>query len=399
MVAVTVSGQARPRWETPAEIRFGVSGTMLGTVDALNLDARIITLRLDDAAQSRVAIEIDEASTRFRRFTTGIDTDVLRGRAALDELRLGDRLEVTGIGGQRSNLAATDVTLLGRAVAGETMTVIQERVTRVEGVVRSVNAAEHRVVIETGQRQLYTIVGSAGTAVMHAGTTYRIRNLEPGDEVAVEIDRWSDGVIRPRLIEVLRDVSAGRQPAATDRTITGEAGVIARIDARAFEFLLQPDRGRQLRVDASAARDDAGRPFNFDQLRVGDSVEVQGRYDARGVFLASAIRWFDPKTDRGAAPLPSPLPRDDRWEPEPRSYRVITISGTIEETLERSGELLLRDRATGRTERVLADEELIVRSARGTYFPARQLRRGERITVRGFEDPGGIVIAQAIRVD
>jgi hypothetical protein len=399
MVAVTVSGQARPRWETPAEIRFGVSGTLLGTVDAVNLDARIITLRMDDAAGSRVAIEVDDASTRFRRFTTGVDTDVLRGRAALDELRLGDRLEVTGIGGQRSNLAATDVTLLGRAVAGESTTVvIQERLTRVEGVVRSVNAAEHRVVIETDGRQLYTIVGSAATAVLHAGTTFRIRNLEPGDEVAVEVDRWSDGVIRPRSIEVLRDVSAGRQPAAPGRTITGEAGVIARIDARAFEFLLQPDRGRQLRVDASAARDDAGRPFNFDQLRVGDSVEVQGRYDARGVFLASAIRGFDPATDRGVAPLPAPLPRDG-WEPESRSYRIITISGTIEESLERSGQLLLRDRASGRTERVLADEELIVRSARGTYFPARQLRRGERITVRGFEDPGGIVIAQAIRVD
>jgi hypothetical protein len=52
---------------------------------------------------------------------------------------------------------------------------------RVEGVVRQVNSADGRVVIETDRREMITVRGTATTPVYYRNTVYRISNLEPGD--------------------------------------------------------------------------------------------------------------------------------------------------------------------------------------------------------------------------
>lgn len=403
LIPVAVYGQDRSNWSTAGAIRDGLRGTVVGTVTNIDRTGRTITVRLDED-NSTVRVSTDDVTTSFRAFGDGSATDVKRGSNGLTQVKSGDRLMIQGVGGRNATIAATDITLLGRATSTSTTSSSSRTTTAtrgvIEGVVRSVNSTEGRVVVETSDRQLYTVRGDSTTPVYYNGATYRLSNLEAGDSIRVTLMSSSANEDRARSIDVLRDVSA---TAGNDtRRLTSEYGRITRIDTRNETLRLSTDREHVITVDLHGARDRTGRDIRMSDLHVGDSLEVSGSYDSNNVFRADTVRLGGTRDDTYQDDRTTTSSRDDDYQEDnvfdTGDYRSVTIEVTVEDTFSTPNVLTVRDRA-GNRDRIslLVDEDLIVRTGSG-YITASQLRVGERLSVRAFETPNGTYIAQTIRV-
>ena len=105
-----------------------------------------------------------------------------------------------GTGSSNNVIRAERVTLLGRRVAapqtgvgqtrtptsvstptagGTTPSTAPDRIGRVDGIVRQVNATEGRIVVETDRREILTVRTVASTPVIYQGNTYRLNIKQP----------------------------------------------------------------------------------------------------------------------------------------------------------------------------------------------------------------------------
>lgn len=412
-LAVSSFGQDRPQWRTARDITAGRNGTLVGTVETVDEYRLTFTVRLDDVASSVVRVTTDAGSTSFRSFGDGTSSDVIRGERGFGRLRRGDRVQVAGVGGSSGSVAASEVRLLGRTSARAPTT--RPTTGEFEGTVRSVNPTESSIVVETSDRQLITVRGATDTPVYFRGNTYRIRNLEAGDVVRVTPARTVNNDVHARSIDVIRSISDVDTP--NDRTVGALRGRVTRVDSRAETFRLDPENGRELRIDAADALDERGRSLRVSDLNVGDYVEVTGRYDTVGNFRADRVRRTTGRDD-GVDRTPPRRDDDDdddevfdrdddddddeeleeRFEDALDEFATVTLTGRIIESLSSSDYLTVRDENSNRDVLVLVDDELVVRNRAGSYITASQLRIGERISMRAMRHESGVYIAQTIRV-
>lgn len=376
--------QTRSTWSAAGDIRNGARGTAIGTVIALDEARGRFSLELDTSRRdSQVFVDSDSLTTRYLGFEGA--GAIFTGTSGFAKLRLGDRVEIRGVGTGSRAIDADEIILLGRAVSGSpTASAVRDTV---EGTVRSVRAAESTFVLETNRREIYEVRGRTSTPVYFEGRTYTIENLEPGDRVRVNVESRNelDG-ITARSIEVTRDVS----PEDDDNSLSSVEGTISRIDTRLSTFRVTTPRG-EVRVDARNAVDGSNRRIRLSDFRNGDRVVVTGRYDPAGtLFIADAVRY---DRDGGFDDLED----DDRDDPRDFAdeYDSVTIEGTVDRGWSQ-GWFTVRD--TSRTvHTVFADRDFVVRTTSGTAISTR-IRRGDRITVRAFRDREDRYIAQTIRI-
>jgi Domain of unknown function (DUF5666) len=388
----------------------GTYQTITGTV--IDVDTGRSRLGIErDSDKSRVDVETDSVATTYHGFGTVIagKTEIFTGSSGFSNIRLGDRLRIAthvrGTGIQ----TATSVTLLGREVAAGTVGVGQTRpptsattptVPRtttvpttggtVEGTIRQLNIEENRIVLETTNRRMMTVRTYRNTPVIYRGATYRLTNLEIGDEVRVEADPRDAQAddITARRIEVIRsvqesDAEAGRTNGAV---ITVIDGAITRVESN-LDYLLVRDDRTEVRVDMSSAEDAEGNTIHARDLRVGDEVEITGSFNRVGdVFLASTVRY-----------VPGAAARNDDLGDIAR-YAVVTITGTITQTLEDASTLGIRDRESNRTVRVWVTEDFLARNKAGATTAAENLRVNDTVVVKAFRDAAGNLVAQTIRL-
>lgn len=378
--------QTRTAWSTAADIRSGARGSMVGTVREIL--ANSLTLVPDrDPEGPTVRVTTDTIVTRFLGFGEN-QAEILSGTAGFARLRVGDRVEVRGIGDTRNSIAAEEVLLLGREVSPPPATATTSRAGTIEGVIRSISSTANRIVVETDRREMLTVIGSASTPVYYQGGTHGMENLEVGDRIRVEVQSTAGDEIRARLIDVLRDVRQGEDlPRDRDRTVASIFGRVTRIDSRTQTFRLQTDRGQEVLIDARFALDRAGNRFRVTDLQVGDRLEVSGQYDSAERFRADTIR-FGGESEVEDRDLEDPG--------EFGGYRRVTLTGTLVGPFA-DDMIVVRD-ATGDRYRVLVAPELIVRNRTGGYLTASRLRDSERVEIQAFRDRGGYYIAQAIRI-
>lgn len=388
LVPLTLFGQTRTTWTTAADIRNNARGTMVGLVGEVQSNS--FTLIPDrDRNGARVRVTTDSIVTRYLGFgnTTG---EVFTGANGFSRLRNGDRVEVRGIGDAPATIGAEELLLLGRNVtpSGDSITVGATRSGTVEGIVRSLRAEDNRIVLETDRREMVTILGTASTPVYHEGGTYRIRNIEVGDRIRIEVDSSSSSGIRPKLIDVLTDATPESRPGENGRTVASVTGRVSRLDTRAQTFRIEDDRGRITTVDARAAFDRAGNRFRLTDLQNGDELEVSGEYATTGVLRADTIRF---RSDAGADD-----PFGDDRDGNFFDYTSADLIGTVDETYA-DNSIMVTDQS-GRRVRVLVDPDFMVRNKQGTYIRATQLKRGDRVEIQSFRDRAENLIAQVIRI-
>lgn len=390
---------------------FAQSGPLIGTVYDIDLGPGRLAIELDDASRSRITVETDSVSTTYHGFGTmiGGKPEIFVGSTGLSNVRLGDRIQVRGPGLRSGVYRGDSITLVGREVpapqvgVGTTRDPQQSNTTptdarstaaatanTVDGTIRQINANEGRLVIQTSDRRMITVRTYRNTPVYYRGETFGVANLEVGDRIRVEADNRSTaaGEISARRIDVTASVQ-DTGGTSTGGTITTLVGKVTRIEPGLDYVYLDAGRG-ETRVDMRSAEDANGEIMRARDLRVGDKVEISGSYNRVGdMFLASTVR-FD--SDLGTT--------DDRVPPreELTRYAVVTITGTVTETLEDGSTLGFRDRDSNTVLRVWVTDDFIVRTKGNTYTNAEALRVNDAAVIEAFRDGNGNLIAQTIRL-
>lgn len=413
--ALSTFGQSSNQWRTAADIHEGMRGSVVGAVADVDEARSQIQLAPDEANSGRVIVIADSVTTQYNGFGGVINRqpEIFTGSPGFANVRAGDRLEVRGTGRGTGAVVATYITLLGRSVPADqtgvgttrspspisspsaTTTARSPQVGAIEGTVQQVNAAEGRIVIVTDRRQVMTIRTPSGTPVHYRNETYRVANLEVGDQIRIDADRAgsSTGEIRARSIEVTRNV---QEKSGTLRA-TNITGRVSRVDRTAD--MVTVDTGRQaIRVDVATASDDSGRRVRALDFQVGDQVSVTGRNSgtANDLLIADVVRWAS-DTRMPSRPEPG-TPAGTEVNVAPGGeLPFVTIYGTVRETLGNSPQITVQD-STGRSVRINVLEDFLVRNRTGGTTTADQLRNGDNVVVKAYRDADGNYIAQTIRV-
>lgn len=412
--ALSAFGQERTTWRTAADIYEGARGVISGVVVDTNEARNELTLDPSDERSGNVRVVTDAVTTQYDGFGGVINgkPEIFIGSKGFPNVRIGDRIQVRGIGtGSAATVAASYVTLLGRSIDASQVGVGQTRspntvqtptplpgpsstssLGRIEGVVRQVNAADNRIVMETDARQMLTVRATRTTPVYYQGEVYNVGNLEIGDRIRVQPDSGSasTGELFARAIDVIRSRQDGGGLTPSVASIEGR---VTRINRTQNLVYVTTGRGPDITVDVANATDGTGRRVRASDLQVGDQVEIAGTYsgntdDQR--FIASTVRFTD--TDVFAQGNVGPAPA-----PGAGDFVTVTIYGTVTQSLANSPTLGLRDQQ-GRTIDLLATDDFVVRTKSGTYTTAERLKEGDSVVVKAFRDPDGEYIAQTIRI-
>ena len=393
------------QWHSAADVQEGGRGSIVGTVSDINEARNQFTVVPDDDSTGGVLVVADSVTTQFNGFGGVINgkPEIFTGSQGFSNLRASDRVEVRGTATGRATVQAEQITLRGRSVAAPTTgvgqtrppgrvstptqtTVTADRLSRVEGVVRQVNADNNSIVVETDDRTLVTVRGAASTPVYYQNDVYHISNLEVGDRVRVEPDTAASttGDVRARVIDVIRAV----QDRGGATSVGGISGRVSRID-RAND-IITIDTGRaQVRVDVANAVDPNGRRVHAGDLQVGDNVQLTGTTNANGdLFVANTVR-ANENVFAGGSTGTAPY--------EPQQLGAVTLYATVAQSLSNSPQLVIKD-AQSRIYSMYVLEDFVVRTKAGSYTTADKLKEGDPVVVKAYRDADGNYIAQTIRI-
>lgn len=156
----------------------------------------------------------------------------------------------------------------------------------VRGVVVSVNPNGDEFLLRTGRRTI-RIDARGGVSTHYRGRRYRIRDLERGDRVAVDLVSTSFGY-RARSVEVLDSASHRGRYDRYDVDARGShdrlSGWVVSVDSDQGLMIVRTNSSRELAVNMRQLGNNSIR-----SIRAGDRVELAGSYDGR-TFVAESIR-------------------------------------------------------------------------------------------------------------
>lgn len=384
---------------------FAQDRPLVGTVLDVDEGAGRLQIEVDDDRTSRIPVEIDSVATTWHGFGTVIadKPEIFKGSAGLANVRLGDRIEVRGTTRGDNVIRAMSVTLLGRQVAapqvgvGETRPptsvsspTVEQAVAaaagRIEGTIRQINDREGRLVIQTTDRRMVTVTTYRSTPVWYRGTQYRVSNLEVGDRVRIETDARDTRApeVVARRIDVTLSVREGEE-APSGARVTMLSGKVTRTEP-GLDYSYVNDGRSEIRVDMSQAEGADGEAIRARDLTAGDEVEISGSYNRVGdMFLASTVRFGGTGTR-------------ERDAQRAIRYSVVTLSGTVVETLADAATISIRDRDLAAVVKVWAVDDLLVQTRANTNTTADLLRVDDSVLVQAFRDEEGNLIAQTIRL-
>lgn len=404
LCAASSFAQSSSTWRTAADIGEGARGTIIGTVVDIDAGTNRLQIEPDDDRYGRIPIVTDSVSTQYNGFGTVINgqPEIFIGSTGFANVRLGDRLEVRGIGTGSGALRADHITLAGRSVSASqvgvgqtrspnsvsmpttaTPTTAGDRTTRVEGLIRQINVSDGRIVLETDNRELLNIRAGSTTPVYYRSATYRMRDLEIGDRVRVDVDPATarDREVRARSITVTESVQDQGTATPERRQFTVIEGRVTSVDRTAQ--LVRVNTGRNdVRVDVTSANGSDGRRIRAEDLRAGDDVRMMGNYGEDNVFIASTVTFNE----------------DVSREPAATGYAVVSISATVVESLADSPQLVVRERTTNRTYNIWVTEDFVIRTKTGAYAAASTLKEKDSLLIKAYRDELGNYVAQTIRV-
>lgn len=402
-VASVAVGQT---WKAAGDIREGARGSVVGTVVDVDDARNQLQLEADSDQSERIMVRTDSVTTQYNGFgrVIGGNPEIFTGSKGFTNVRVGDRLEVRGLGRGIGSVTAERVTLLGRSLADPTQTTARatDPSGRISGIIRQVNADENRIVVETEQRQLINIRTVASTPVFYKGASYRVRDLEVGDRIRVEPEAGgtASGEVRARVIDVTISVQESGEETRDTRRVTSVAGKVTKVDRNAA--IIDVDTGREtVRVDMVAARDADGKRVRAGDVKVGERVDISGSFGSTSkLFIASTIRLA---TEDVFSAETRPAAREDEDDDDlpvaadAADLVAVTIYGTIRQALDESPQLLVRDNE-GKTLRIHVLEDFIVRTKSDGYTTAARLRQNDSVVVKALRDDDNNFVAQSIRI-
>lgn len=222
------------------------------------------------------------------------DTPVLyRGEQYTPEnLEPGDRIRVDVVGDRQGVLLAQRIdveqSVQERGGRVDAPPVIDE----VEGEVVQVERIPNVLVLSSAERGTLRIAFAADTPVYYRGEQYSVSNLEPGDEVRVEV-REDRGELRTDYIAVTRSVQEKEGGAVGERPGDVGPGGVESGEIETFTgrvTRVEPERGRFTVTTDARGTVTVLMPYRpltadrdwFERLRSGDRVRFDGEWMGGG---------------------------------------------------------------------------------------------------------------------
>ena len=179
----------------------------------------------------------------------------------------------------------------------------------IEGVVADVTRDGDDIFLRTGG-QTIRIEAHGGVKAWYRGRAYRVRDLERGDVVRVDLDEQRGRRYRARSIEVLRSISHDPVHGRRDRDYGYDRdrddygrdrgydrrdrqrmrldGRVVALDRHRDQMIIRVDARREIEVDLRYAYTRNSKHSPLRKIRVGDVVRLEGWFD-RGVFVANRL--------------------------------------------------------------------------------------------------------------
>src|SRR5712691_7565433 len=100
LIGFSAFGQSGTQWRTSADVREGVRGSVVGTVADVDEGRSRFQLSPDDDRYGQITVVADSVSTQYNGFggTINGSPEIFVGTTGFSNLRVGDRVEVRGVG-------------------------------------------------------------------------------------------------------------------------------------------------------------------------------------------------------------------------------------------------------------------------------------------------------------
>lgn len=257
---------------------MGLPGTRSPAPTPPPVQEDVVTGEVTSVDTARDEISIDD---RGRRYTVGYDsrTRVLyEGREYRPEdLERGDVVRARVNEDRSGRLYADRVDVVESVQARRDDDPYDDRHETpsgdLVGEVERVDTARREIRLTTSHG-LHVIEYDSRTSVYYQGETYRPENLEPGDEVRIDVSARGGETPLAESIEVTRSVQDGSGTARSRYGADRVSGTVEWIDPRRGEFGLRTDERDLLTVEIPFDAEQALRD-GFTALDRGDYVRVE----------------------------------------------------------------------------------------------------------------------------
>lgn len=202
---------------------------------------------------------------------------------------------------ERGDVVSVRVDENGNSLVAESMTVLRDVSngsgssfptygSNVRGTVRYIDTSRRTIEVDRGNGSVMTVGYDTNTPVSYNNQSYRVADLERGDEIEIEVRDLGSGRMVAQRIHVLRNVSAGTYGGSTSSQSGTIRGTVARVDTTRRTIELESTSWRSnfntgagsmggnrmtISYDSNTSVDVGGRLYPVSGLERGDVIEVQ----------------------------------------------------------------------------------------------------------------------------
>lgn len=199
---------------------------------------------------------------------------------------------------ERGDVVSVRVDESGNSLVAESMTVLQDVSggssmptygSNIRGTVRYVDTSRRTIEVDRGNGSLMTVDYDTNTPVYYSNQTYRVADLERGDEIEIQVRDLGAGRYVAQQINVVRNVSAGTYGGSTSASTATVRGTVRYVDTSRRTIELESASwysnfnsgtgrsGNRVTVsyDNNTSVEVSGRLHPVSGLEAGDVIEVQ----------------------------------------------------------------------------------------------------------------------------
>lgn len=201
---------------------------------------------------------------------------------------------------ERGDVVSVRVDESGNSLVAESMTVLSDVSgggnayptygSNIRGTVRYIDTSRRTIEVDRGNGSVMTVSYDVNTPVSYNNQSYRVADLERGDEIEIQVRDLGSGRYAAQQIYVTRNVSSGTYGSGTmSQQSATVRGTVRYVDTSRRTIELESASWRSnfntgsgmnnnrmtVSYDANTSVDVSGRLYPVSGLEVGDVIEVQ----------------------------------------------------------------------------------------------------------------------------
>ena len=215
---------------------------------------------------------------------------------------------------ERGDVVSVRVDESGNSLVAESMTVLQDVSgtgsstyptygSNIRGTVRYIDTSRRTIEVDRGNGSLMTVDYDTNTPVYYSNQTYRVADLERGDEIDISVRDLGSGRYVAQQINVVRNVSSGTYGGSTSSQYATVRGTVRYVDTSRRTIELESASWRSnfntgtgmnssrvtVSYNANTNVDVSGRMYPVSGLEAGDVIEVQVTNANASIPFANSI--------------------------------------------------------------------------------------------------------------